>query len=228
MKKHLKIAFGLLLMLIMALTVFTLGADPLTGLTLCGAVPVTFADLEFTDGEDNAAGTQLLAYYILAEDIATLPGYKTDPSNLADYATIDQAFVCKAGKKFNKLYATPDSGKIDDNKIEGKDSNAYESIYEYFFPKNDKSILGFMRLSGTGKFIVIVLEADGNKRVLGIKPGVPAILASVAATSGNNSGGDKGATFQFKSWQNGAAPVYTAAIPTEIVSGESSSSSSSS
>jgi len=102
--ERVEIAFGLLLMLIMALTVFTLGADPLTGLTLCGAVPVTFADLEFTDGEDNAAGTQLLAYYILAEDIATLPGYKTDPSNLADYATIDQAFVCKAGKKFNKLW----------------------------------------------------------------------------------------------------------------------------
>ena len=193
---------------------FTFTLDPVAGMTMAFAIP-SFVDLDFEDGQDNMAGTQLLAYYIPITDIETLPGYKATPTLLGDYAIIDTAFVCKTGKKFLKLYASPDTGKIDDNKIEGKDSNSYESIYEFFFPKNDASSLGFQRIAPTTKFVVIVLEADGNKRILGIKPGVPAVVSSVAASSGNNSGGEKGATFQFKSIQNGPAPIYTSAIPLE-------------
>lgn len=196
----------------MAMVVFTLGADPVIGLTLAFP-PVAYTDLDFEDGQDNMAGTQLLAYYIPMEDIETLPGYVASPAALGDYATIDTAIICKTGKNMLKLYASPDSGKVDDNKIEGKDSNSFESIYEFFFPKNDAASLGFQRTSGTSKFLVIVLEADGNKRLLGIKPGVPAIVASVAGSTGNQSAGEKGATFQFKSIQNGPAPIYTAEIP---------------
>jgi hypothetical protein len=202
----------LLLSIIVIAMIFTFTMDPVTGLSMAFAMP-TFADLDFEDGQDNMAGTQLLAYYIPAGDIETLPGYKDPPSALGDYATVDTDFVCKTGKNFLSLYASPDTGKIDDNKIEGKDTNAYESIYEFFFPKNDAASLGFQRIAPTSKFVVIVLEADGNKRILGIKPGVPAIIASVAGSSGNQSGGEKGATFQFKSHQNGPAPIYTGAIP---------------
>jgi len=202
----------MLISMITIAMIFTFTLDPVTGVSMAMAIP-TFADLDFEDGQDNMAGTQLLAYYIPIADVETLPGYKAAPALLGDYATIDTAIVCKTGKNFLKLYASPDSGKIDDNKIEGKDSNSYESIYEFFFPKNDAAALGFMRISPTAKFLVIVLEADGNKRLMGIKPGVPATVASVAATTGNQSAGEKGATFQFKSIQNGAAPIYTAEIP---------------
>ncbi len=186
--------------------------DPVTGMSMAFAMP-TFADLNFEDGQDNMAGTRLLAYYIPVEDIETIPGYVASPADLGDYATIDTAFVCKTGKNFLALYASPDSGKIDDNKIEGKDTNAYESIYEFFFPKNDAASLGFQRIAPTTKFVVIVIEADGNKRVLGIKEGLPATISSVAGSTGTNSSGEKGATFQIKSIQNGPAPIYTAEIP---------------
>lgn len=204
-------------MVIVALAAFWFGANLAEGLTLAMAPPVSFGDLNFEDGQDNMAGTQLIAYYIPISEVETLPGYVANPAALGDYATIDTDIIPKVGSKFLELYASPDSGKIDDNKIEGKDSNSYESIYEFFFPKNDAASLGFQRLAGTTKFLVIVPEADGNNRILGIKPGVPAILASVAGSSGNNSGGEKGATFQFKSWQNGPAPIYTGAITLEPV-----------
>ncbi|MFK5893740.1 MAG: hypothetical protein QM504_11020 [Pseudomonadota bacterium] len=200
-------------MIIVFMATMALGADPVIGITLAMAPPIGYADLDFEDGQDNMAGTQLLAYYIPIADVETLPGYVANPAALGDYGTVDTAIICKTGKNFLKLYASPDSGKIDDNKIEGKDANSFESIYEFFFPKNDAASIGFQRVSGTGKFLVIVLEADGNKRLMGIKPGVPAIVASVAASSGTQSSGEKGATFQFKSLQNGPAPIYTAEIP---------------
>lgn len=171
------------------------------------------SDLIFDDAQDNMGGTQLIAYYALAEDIATLPGTKAAPATMGDHAIIDQDIVMKPGASFKKLYASPDSGKVDDNKVDGKDVNTYESIYEFFFPKNDTPALGFMRLGGTSRYVVLVPEADGNVRMLGSKPGVPATLISVAATSGTNSTGDKGATFQFKSFQNGPAPVYQGTMP---------------
>lgn len=213
MKTFAKYSFMLIVMTIVAMVAFTLGADPSFGITLAMAPPVGFGDLDFEDGTDNMAGTQLLAYYIPVTDLESIPGYKASPAALGDYATIDTAFVPKTGKNFLKLYASPDTGKIDDKKIEGKDHNSYESIYEFFFPKNDAASLGFQRIAGTTKFVVIVLEADGNKRVLGIKPGVPATLKDVSATTGTVSSGEKGATFQFSSIQNGPAPIYDAEIP---------------
>ncbi len=218
-----KVFFSILSFAIIALVAFTLGADMVTGIGLA-MVPPSFADLDFTDGEDNMAGTQLIAYYIPVDDLQTIPGYKAAPATLADYATINTDFVCKAGKNFLKLYASPDTGKVDDNKIEGKDNNSFESIYEFFFPKNDAASLGFQRMAPTTKFVVIVLEADGNKRVLGIKAGVPATIQSIAGTTGTQSAGEKGATFQIKSIQNGPAPLYKGTIPTTPAGSSSSSS----
>ncbi len=213
MKNFAKISFSLIVLMIFGMIFLTIGANPIVGMSLAMVPPISFGDLDFEDGIDNMAGTQLLAYYIPIDDIALLPGYKASPAALGDYATIDTVITCKTGKNFLKLYAAPDSGKIDDTKIEGKDSNSFESVYEFFFPKNDAASLGFQRVAGTTKFLVIVLEADGNQRILGIKPGVPATLSSVAATSGTQSTGDKGATMQFKSIQNGPAPIYTGEIP---------------
>jgi len=213
MKNFAKISFSLIILMIFGMIVFTLGADPVTGFALAMVPPISFGDLDFEDGQDNMAGTQLLAYYIPIDDIETLPGYMANPAALGDYATIDQPIVCKTGKNFLKLYVSPDSGKVEDNKIEGKDSNSFKSVYEFFFPKNDSASLGFQRLAGTTKFLVIVLEADGNQRILGIKPGVPATLSNVAGTTSTTSTGEKGATMQFESIQNGPAPIYTGEIP---------------
>jgi len=213
MRKHLNFVARALGFIVFALVLIGLGADAGTTLSLAMAPPVTFADLTFEDGQDNMGGTQLIAYYAPEADILSMPGYAAVPATLADYGTLSGNITCKPGKYFKQLYATPDTGKIDDNKIEGNDSNGFESIYEFFFPKQSAESIGFQRIAGTTKFVVVVLENDGNKRVLGSKPKQPAVLASVAGTTDVASGGGKGATFQFRSRQNGPAPVLDGTIP---------------
>lgn len=213
MKKYGKIAANVLMFGIVFMAMMTLGAHPLFGTSFAIAPPISFGDLNFDSGQDNMPGTQLLAYYCPIEDIDTLPEYMAAPADMGDYVTVDQAIVCKTGKMFLPLYASPESGKIDDNLIEGKDNNSFTSVYEFFFPKGDKKALGFQRMAPTGKFIVIVLEADGAQRLMGVKPGVPATLKSIAGSTGQSSGGDKGATFQFQSIQNGPCPIYEGEIP---------------
>lgn len=165
-----------------------------------------FTDLNITQGEDNMPGVPVVAWALSFDEVFYIPPYKPNPLNFADYSILDGDVVPMPYKTFYKIYATSNTGKIDDNKIEGN-TGSYESIYEFFFPKNDANALGFMRLSGS-KFVFIVQESDGNLRIMGISPGKPAVIKSVAGSSGTLSSGDKGAIFQVRSVQNGPAPIY--------------------
>ncbi len=166
-----------------------------------------YQDLEIIQGTDNMSGTTIEAWAIPYMDVFRMPDYENIINHMSDLATIYGDVIPRPYKTFYKIHATSDTGVIKNNKVEGKESTLYESIYEFWFPKNDKNALGFMRLSGA-KFVFIVQEADGNKRIFGIKPGSPAIIPSISASSGQRSSGEKGATFKVQSFQNGPAPRY--------------------
>jgi hypothetical protein len=168
---------------------------------------VDFEDIAGIDGEDNMAGVQRKAYFCPIDDISALPGYKTAASTLAEYAEIEGDFTLVAGKNFWEITIEPSTGKIEDQAIEGEGNNSCESTYEFFIPGNRATHLGFIRKVLNTKGVWIVPEADGNYRVLGIKPGVPAITRS-STTTATNSEGSKGTTFTVKSIQNGPAPIY--------------------
>jgi len=211
MRNNLKFITRGILFVITMLVMIGLGAE-MTGAVAFAMAP-TFGDLDFDDGEDNQAGTQLLAYYALASDVTQLPSYSESESIMDDLGQIVGSFTMKNNAVFKPLYASPASGKIDDNTIEGADQNGTESTYEFIYPKMSPKAIGFSRMARTSKFIVVVLDNNGQKRVLGSKKGLPATLASVTGTTDVTSGGAPGQTFQFKSFQNGPAPVFTGSIP---------------
>jgi len=165
-----------------------------------------FSDLEIQPGTDNMAGTPIVAWAIPYDDIYSVPDYKADPDTDEIQVLFDDV-IPMPYKTFYKIYATSDTGKIDDNLIPGKQSGSYESLYEFYFPKNDKNSLGFMRLSAS-KWIFIIQESDGNLRIMGVQQGMPATINTVAASSGTLGSGSKGATIIVRSYQNGPAPIY--------------------
>lgn len=165
-----------------------------------------YTDLQIQPGVDNMAGTPIVAWAIYYNDIYLMPEFKANPSIIDHLAIIFEDIIPMPYKTFKRIYATSDTGKVNDNKIAGE-TGSFESIYEFWFPKNDANALGFMRLSAA-KWIFVVQESDGNYRILGIQPGAPATIKSIEGTSGTLKSGDKGATFQIRSIQNGAAPIY--------------------
>jgi len=172
---------------------------------------VDFEDISGLDGKDNMAGVQRKAYFCPIDDIETMPAYKTTPSSLAEYAEITGDFTMVSGKNFWEITIEPATGKVEDAAIEGEGNNSMESTYEFLIPGNRAQHLGFIRKVLNTKGVWIVPEADGNHRVLGIKPGVPAITRA-NTTTGVNSEGTKGATFTVKSIQNGPAPLYNGSL----------------
>ncbi len=155
---------------------------------------------------ENASGTPIVAWALPLSDIYLLPLFKGNPESDEIQVYFDD-IIPMPYKTFYKIYATSDTGKIDDNKSEGKSSNTYESIYSFFFPKNDKNALGFMRMSAT-KWVFIIQETDGNLRIMGVHPGQPATISNVAATSGTLTSGSKGVDISIRSIQVGPAPIY--------------------
>jgi hypothetical protein len=214
MRKHLNIAFRGILLIIFGLIFIGLGANASEALSLAMVPPLSFGDLVINDGDDNMGGTQLIAYYALDSEVASLPAMIDSPATLEDYGQVVGAFVMNGTAKFKRLYASPNTGKVDDSKIEGNDANGFESTYEFFFPTTSPASLGFQRVAATSKFVVVVIENNGQKRILGSKKGMPALIGSVASSTDVNSGGAHGTTFSFKSYQNGPAPSYSGVIPT--------------
>jgi len=172
---------------------------------------VDFEDISPIDGEDNMGGVQRQAYFCPIDDISELPGYKSTPATLAEYAEVEGDFTMAAGKNFWEITIEEKTGKVDDAAIEGEGNNSVESTFEFFLPGNRAQHLGFIRKVLNTKGVWIVPEADGNYRILGIKPGVPAITTT-SGTTGTNSDGSKGTTFTVKSVQNGPAPIYDGSI----------------
>lgn len=156
---------------------------------------------------DNMPGTPIVAWAIPYDQIHLLPLFKPVPTAMDEYQIIYNDIIPRPYCTFYKIYATSDTGKVEDNKIQGKESGSTESIYEFYFPKNDSNALGFMRMSAA-KWVFVPEESDGNMRILGIQPGMPATIKSISASSGTLGSGDKGATFQVRSIQNGPAPIY--------------------
>ena len=213
MRKNLNFVVKGILLIVFGLIFIGLGAN--TGEALCLALvpPLSFGDLVIAEGDDNMGGTQLIAYYALESEVTTLPAMVDSPATMEDYGQVTGTFVMNGTAKFKKLYASPNTGKVDDAKIEGNDANGFESSYEFFFPTTSAKSLGFQRVAATSKFIVVVVENNGQKRILGSKKGMPALLAGVSNSTDVSSGGSHGATFTFKSYQNGPAPVFNGLIP---------------
>jgi hypothetical protein len=215
MRKNLNFVVKGIFLIIFGLMLIGVGANAYETLSLAMVPPLSFGDLVITDGDDNMGGTQLIAYYALDSEVVSIPAMIDSPATLEDYGQVVGAFVMNGTAKFKKLYASPNTGKVDDAKIEGNDTNGFESTYEFFFPTTSPVSLGFQRVAATSKFVVVVIENNGQKRILGSKKGMPALIGSVASSTDLNSGGAHGTTFSFKSYQNGPAPSFTGVIPME-------------
>jgi hypothetical protein len=177
---------------------------------------MNFDDLKHTDGADEMGGTQLLAYVIPKDDVETMPDYPAAPSAMSEHAVLEGSVVPKAGKQFFAIEAYPTSGKLDDELIEGS-GNAYESTYEFMFPGMGAAALGFAKQAPTTNWVAIVIENDGTRRLMGIK--TPALIKQATGTTGLANENNKGITFQVKSWQSGAAPIYEGTIDNDSGSG---------
>jgi hypothetical protein len=172
---------------------------------------IDLADILHVSGSDNTAGVQQKVMFAKLEDIDILPQPDVDDSAgsgaLDGLVTISQNIRMKPYKKFNELYVTLETGKIDSNSQGELDGMSFKNVLDFFHPGSSAQILGFAQWAKNSDLIFLVPESDGQVRILGHK-GYPAKMTKAQVTTGAKGADRKGNGFTFESTRKGPAPIF--------------------
>jgi hypothetical protein len=157
-------------------------------------------DLLFTQGQDNLAGLVGEMYICPTEDIQT-PPVLTAATSLKTSAT---AIACKTGKKFNRVYFTDETAKVESKPVGERDGKGSETMINGRFPAIGLELADFKRQAQNTPVVIIYrLARNGKLYLLGVTQldiAATALSLSIPAyfESGDSSTGEK------RSDQNGA------------------------
>lgn len=176
---------------------------------------VDLDDVDHVDGANNTAGIGQYIYYCKESDIDVLPTVvQPDPTqsgSLEDLVTITDNIVMKPGKKFNKIYVTLETGKLDSESQGEIDGVSYLNKLEFLVPGSEDKTLGLQAYAKNASLIFIVPELDGKKRMLGYRA-YPAKMISAPGTTGQKAADRKAVTFTFQSAGPIPSPIFKGQI----------------
>ena len=182
-------------------------------------------DLLYVQGQDNLAGLVDKIYYCPIEDINTLPAL-TAASSLKTAAT---AITCKTGKKFQQIYFTDETAKVETKSIGPRDGKGRESTLTCRFPKigklSDGSLVADLisDIQNTPVVIIYKLASDGQFYLLGVSRldksnttlaiALPCNFESADANSGEKRGDQNGVMFTWKFTSLHDPILYASTVP---------------
>lgn len=182
--------------------------------------------IEFTDinknlpNGENMGGINQKVYFGFHADVASWPTKPVNPLTLEANATLTGDLTMKTGKRMFELYITDDTGEFNIETVGEVDAKSFVQHLNFFHPGLQKKILGFMNAAKNDNLVFIVVDAEGQKYLMGdsMRP-----ATYQGAPDGNGTGKEtaarKGmsAEFTYKTANN---HVYSGSIPlTESVSG---------
>lgn len=171
-------------------------------------------DLAWASGQDNTGGLTEDWYYAYAEDILTWPTYSdkataTTPEELMNYVG---NFVMKTGKRFFNGYLTMGTGEVKWDGQGPTDCKSSKHSFELSHPGASAKSLGFIDLVKNANLVIIGLDRDGFRRVVGSEK-MSAKFDSDAGTSGKSGEDYKGDVITFISELQSPPKFYPGTIP---------------
>jgi len=169
-------------------------------------------DLLRNDGEDNFGGVSSHLYYAYWSEIEVFPKSDLTKTTYKEVGTITNGFTFKAGGKWNKFYATPESAGIETNMVgESRDGKSYENKFSFSIPKLDAALVGFMRKNANSRLVFMIMDNNGFWRIMGDWR-MAAEISEVSGGIGKKVADFNNATFTIKS-QFEPAPIYAGTLP---------------
>lgn len=172
-----------------------------------------FADLFWTDGQNNAPGVKKVGYLIPVADIDIFPALPDAPATMEESVTISSNLVMNLDKYAIAVEGTEADGEVADASVGGEDNSAFESTFEFYISGTKPAALATIKKIKNTHCVFIPIEFNGQRRLLGTKDN-PVVVDTIEATSGKQGDDKKGIQVTVKSYQDGPAPVYTGSIPT--------------
>ncbi len=169
-------------------------------------------DLLRPDGEDNYGGVSSEhIYYTYLRDILTFPKTNPNATSYKEVGTITEDFVFRAGGKWNKFEAIPETISIDSNPVGERAGRSYENKAQLDFAKITPEAIGFMRKNANSGMVWLMMDNNGFWRIMGDRR-IAAEISEGAATIGKKVADLNKASFTIKS-QFEPPPVYAGTLP---------------
>lgn len=182
--------------------------------------------MEFTDinknlpNGENMGGIGQKVYFGYHADVKTWPSKPSDPETTDDNAELSGELIMKPGKRLFEMYLTDDTGEFNIEPVGEVDGKSFVEHLTFFHPGLKKKILGFMNAAKNDNLIFIVIDAEGQKYLMG-----DAMRSAVyqGAPDGSGTGKEtaarKGLSAEF-TYKTPNAYIYPGNIPlTPAVSG---------
>lgn len=182
---------------------------PISGFAFNGWI-----DLSWEDGTSNMGGLQVTGYYSPVADFANIPLVFENPATLAESVTLDvsvEDFTFLTGKNFLSMYMTMETGEVEDEPQGELDGKSFKHKADFFFPGTKAEALGWAAKVNNAKMVFILIEANGQRRVIGSKA-FPA-AAQVKINTGKKTGDRKGMVIEVYSFGDTPAPIHDGLIP---------------
>lgn len=217
------IIFSLGMLIVSACLVFATPAPALVAFMPI-AKPWTMSlalnDLLFTQGKDNLAGLVGEVYACPSEDIDTLPALAAATS--LKTAAVD--IVCKAGKKFNRIYFTDETAIYTPKTIGERDGKGRESKVMGRYPALGTALADFVRqYQNTPSVIIFRLAATGKLYMIGVSQldiattelslAIPAYFEEAEGSSGDKRESQTGTTIGWRYAGSHDAVEYAGDVP---------------
>ena len=177
-------------------------------------------DLLFTQGNDNLSGIVGEIYHSPSADILTPPVLAVATS----LKTTAVDIVMKSTKKFQRLYITDETGKIDVGPVGERDGKGRESVLVGRYPAMGTELEDFIRqVQNTPAVLIYRLARNGKLYILGISQldiastalslNIPAYFDQGAASSGDGRASQNGALLGWKFTAAHGPIEYAGAVP---------------
>lgn len=181
--------------------------------------------IEFTDIDknlpngENMGGLQQKVYFGYHADVETWPVRPATPAGIEASAAMTGDLTMKTGKRMYEMYLTDDTGEFKIELVGEIDGHSYTTKLLLFHPGLQKKILGLMNAAKNENLVLIVVDSDGQKYLMGdeLRPAVFSGSPDGAGT-GKETAARKGVSMEF-TYKTNNMFVYTGNVPLTESSG---------
>lgn len=175
--------------------------------------------IEFTDIDknlpngENMGGLVQKVYFGYHADVATFPTKPATPTTLETASVLTGDLIMKAGKRLFEMYLTDDTGEFKIEPVGESDGKSFLETLTLFHPGLQKRILGFINAAKNDNLVLVVIDSDGQKYLMGDKLR-PAVFSGSpdGAGTGKNTAGRKGVSLGF-TYKTSSVFIYTGNVP---------------
>ena len=145
---------------------------------------------------DNMGGLSQKIWIGKYDDVDTWPTEPSSPADAAANGVLTGNLTMKSGTRMFEFYVTDDKGSYNYELVGEMDGKSFKNTLKVSHPGLQAKILGFLNAIKNDNVVIIAIDADGDRWLLGDE-NRPCTIATGTGGTGDSTEGYKGNNLEF-------------------------------